>query len=114
MEDMKLEVVEIPVSDIDRAKRCYEGLGWRVDADVTTGDGSRVVQFTPPGSPCSIHLRQRTADGARSAGAWLIVSDVVAARSELIGSGAEVSEPFHFAAGKGVVPGRDPEGRTYA
>ena len=60
--DMKLEVVVIPVSDVDRAKRFYEGLGWRLDADFTSGDGSRVVQLTPPGSPCSIHLRQRNHD----------------------------------------------------
>ena len=114
-QDMKLEVVVIPVSDIDRAKHFYEELGWRLDADLITGDGSRVVQFTPPGSPCSIHLRQRTADGGRSAGTWLIVSDVVAARNELIGRGAAVTGPFHFAAGQpGPAPGRDPNGRSYA
>jgi catechol 2,3-dioxygenase-like lactoylglutathione lyase family enzyme len=115
--DMKLEVVVIPVSDIDRAKRFYGSLGWRLDADLTSGDGSRVVQFTPPGSPSSIHLRQRNHDapGGTSPGTWLIVSDIEAARSELIGHGAEVSSVFHFAPGqKGPVPGRDPEDRSYS
>src|SRR5262249_28096457 len=113
MIDMKLEVVVIPVSEIDRAKRFYQGLGWRLDADLTSGDGSRVVQLTPPGSACSIHLRQRNADGGRSAGTWLIVSDIAAARSELIGRGADVSGLFHFAPGRGRVSGSDPEGHSY-
>jgi catechol 2,3-dioxygenase-like lactoylglutathione lyase family enzyme len=112
MVDMKLEVVVMPVSDIDRAKRFYEGLGWRLDADLTSGDGSRVVQLTPPGSPCSIHLRQNSESG-RNAGAWLIVSDVAAARAQLISRGANVSEAFHFAPGRGRVSGRDPEGHSY-
>ena len=68
MIDLKLEVVVIPVSDVDRAKRFYEGLGWRLDADFPmSGDGCRVVQLTPPGSPCSIHLRQRNHDEPRRA-----------------------------------------------
>ena len=112
--DMKLEVVVVPVSDIDRAKRFYEGLGWRLDADLTTGDGSRVVQLTPTGSPASIHLRQKNADGARSAGMWLIVSDINAARAELVGHGAEVGEVFHFAPGRGPVKGPDPDGNSYS
>jgi catechol 2,3-dioxygenase-like lactoylglutathione lyase family enzyme len=115
--DMKLEVVVIPVSDIDRAKGFYLGLGWRLDADIISGDGSRVVQLTPPGSPCSIHLRQRDHDapGGTSAGTWLIVSDIEAARSELLGHGVRVSNVFHFAPGqKDPVAGRDPEGRSYA
>jgi catechol 2,3-dioxygenase-like lactoylglutathione lyase family enzyme len=111
--DMKLEVVVIPVSDIDRAKRFYESLGWRMDADITSGDGSRVVQLTPHGSPCSIHLRQRSSENARSAGTWLIVPDIVAARAELIGKGANVSDAFHFAAGRGRVSGPDPDGKSY-
>jgi catechol 2,3-dioxygenase-like lactoylglutathione lyase family enzyme len=114
--DMKLEVVVIPVSDIDRAKRFYEGLGWRLDADIVGGDG-RVVQLTPPGSACSIHLRQRSHDapGGVSAGTWLIVSDLDAARSELLRHGAQVSDIFHLAPGqKSPAPGRDPEGRSYA
>jgi catechol 2,3-dioxygenase-like lactoylglutathione lyase family enzyme len=113
MIDMKLEVAVIPVSDIDRAKRFYEGLGWRLDADLTSGDGSRVVQLTPPGSPCSIHLRQRKSEGGSSAGTWLVVSDITAARAELIGRGADVSELFHFAPGRGRVSGLDPEGNSY-
>jgi catechol 2,3-dioxygenase-like lactoylglutathione lyase family enzyme len=111
--DMKLEVVVIPVSDIDRAKRFYEGLRWRVDADLTSGDGSRVVQLTPPGSPCSIHLRQTNPDGAHSAGTWLIVSDIEAARAELADHGVEVSEVFHFAPGRGRVSGPDRDGDSY-
>jgi len=117
MIDMKLEVVVIPASDIDRAKRFYEGLGWRLDADLTSGDGSRVVQLTPPGSSCSIHLRQRNHDapGGTSAGTWLIVSDIEAARSELMAHGAIVCEVFHFTPErKGPVPGRDPEDRSYS
>jgi catechol 2,3-dioxygenase-like lactoylglutathione lyase family enzyme len=111
--DMKLEVVVVPVSDIDRAKRFYEGLRWRVDADLTSGDGSRVVQLTPPGSPCSIHLRQRNSDGARSAGTWLIVSDIEAARAELVDHGVDVGEVFHFAPGRGRVSGPDRDGDSY-
>jgi catechol 2,3-dioxygenase-like lactoylglutathione lyase family enzyme len=114
--DMKLEVVVIPVSDIDRSKRFYEGLGWRVDADIVTGDGSRVVQLTPPGSPCSIHLRQRNRNdpGGASAGTWLIVADVDAARAELMAHGATVSDVFHFEPKRGPVTGRDPNGSSYA
>jgi catechol 2,3-dioxygenase-like lactoylglutathione lyase family enzyme len=117
MSDMKLEVVVIPVSDIDRAKRFYGGLGWRLDADLISGDGSRVVQLTPPGSPCSIHLRQRSHDapGGVSAGTWLIVPDIEAARSDLLGHGVQVSNAFHFTPGQtGPVPGRDPDGRSYS
>jgi catechol 2,3-dioxygenase-like lactoylglutathione lyase family enzyme len=113
--DLKLEVVVIPVSDIDRSKRFYEGLGWRLDADIVGGDG-RVVQLTPPGSPCSIHLRQRSHDapGGVSAGTWLIVSDIETARSELVRRGVQVSGIFHLAPGEqSPVPGRDPEGRSY-
>jgi len=113
---MKLEVVVLQVSDIDRAKRFYEGLGWRLDADLISGDGSRVVQLTPPGSSCSIHLRQRNQSGAdgRSPGAWLIVSDIAAARAELIRGGAAVGDVFHFSAErKGPVPGPDPQGGSY-
>ncbi|HMF95628.1 MAG TPA: VOC family protein [Vicinamibacterales bacterium] len=115
--DMKLEVVVIPVSDIDRAKRFYQGLNWRLDADLISGDGSRVVQLTPPGSPCSIHLRQRNHDapGGVSAGTWLIVSDLEAARAELSGRGVDVSAVFHFETGRtGPVPGPDPAGRSYS
>jgi catechol 2,3-dioxygenase-like lactoylglutathione lyase family enzyme len=115
--EMMLEVVVIPVSDMDRAKAFYVNLGWRVDADLITGDGSRAVQLTPPGSPASIHLRQRSHDapGGTSAGTLLIVSDIDAARADLTGRGVAVSPVFHFTPGQaGPVPGRDPEGRTYA
>ena len=114
--DLKLEVVVLSVSDIDRAKRFYQNLGWRLDADLMSGDGSRVVQLTPPGSPCSIHLRQRNHDspGRPSAGTWLIVSDIKAARAELIGRGVDVSDVFHFSPEqKGPVPGPDPQGGSY-
>jgi len=95
--DMKLEVVVIPVSDVERAKKFYGSLGWRLDADFSAG-GGRVVQFTPPGSQCSVHLGTNLTSGAPgSASLWLIVSDVEAARKELVGRGVEVSEVFHFA-----------------
>jgi catechol 2,3-dioxygenase-like lactoylglutathione lyase family enzyme len=116
MTDLKLEVVVIPVTDIDRAKRFYEGLGWRLDTDLVSGDGSRVVQLTPPGSACSIHLRQRKHDspGGVSAGTWLIVDDIEAARTDLIARGADVSGVFHFSpTGTVPVPGRDPEAGSY-
>jgi catechol 2,3-dioxygenase-like lactoylglutathione lyase family enzyme len=117
MQDLKLEVVVLPVSDIDRAKRFYEGLGWRMDADLIAPDGGRVVQLTPPASECSIHVRQGTRDGRAPAGpgAWLIVSDIDAARAELLGRGVDVSGVFHFTPDrKGPVPGPDPEGRSYS
>ncbi|MGX5802462.1 VOC family protein [Bradyrhizobium sp. Arg314] len=113
---MKLEVVVLPVSDVDRAKRFYDGLGWRLDADIDWGDGSRVVQFTPPGSPSSIHFGKGiTAAAPGSAqGLYLIVSDLEAARVELIDRGAEVSELFHRAGRKGILDGPDPERRSYS
>jgi catechol 2,3-dioxygenase-like lactoylglutathione lyase family enzyme len=95
--DMKLEVVVIPVSDVDRAKEFYGGLGWRLDADFTAG-GGRVVQFTPPGSQCSVHFGTNltsTAPGSAQ-GMFLIVADIQAARNELLGHGVAVSEVFHF------------------
>jgi catechol 2,3-dioxygenase-like lactoylglutathione lyase family enzyme len=116
MQDLKLEVVVVPVSDMDRAKRFYVGLGWRVDADLIRGDGSRVVQLTPPASECSIHLRQGTHEGGAAFGprTWLIASDLEAARADLLARGADVSGAFHFAPErKGPVPGPDPEGRSY-
>jgi catechol 2,3-dioxygenase-like lactoylglutathione lyase family enzyme len=95
--EMKLEVVVIPVSDVDRAKHFYGGLGWRLDADFSAG-GGRVVQFTPPGSQCSIqfgtNLTSATPGSAESL--FLIVSDIQAAREELLGHGAKVSDVFHF------------------
>ena len=114
--DLKLEVVVIPVSDVDRAKRFYEGLGWRVDADFTNGADWRVVQMTPPGSPASIHFGKGVTTAAPGSikNLYLVVSDIEAARTELIAHGANVSEAFHFTSfGGAPVPGRDPNGRSY-
>ena len=113
--DMKLEVVVIPVSDVDRAKRFYGDLGWRLDADFAVGSQFRVVQFTPPGSPCSIHFgRGVTSAAPGSAQLYLIVSDVEAARAELARRGVEVGEVFHRAGpGQPARKGRDPERRSY-
>jgi len=105
--DMKFEIVVIPVSDVDRAKEFYGGkLGWRLDADFDDGKGFRVLQFTPPGSGCSVIFGKNvTAAAPGSAqGLYLIVSDIEAARKELIGRGVEVSETFHNA---GVYAGPD-------
>ena len=115
--DMKLEVVVTPVSDVDRAKRFYGGLGWRLDADFVVGDAFRGVQFTPPGSSCSIHFGTgiTSAVPGSASGNYLVVSDVAAARAELVGRGVEVSEVFHRAGpGKPPVSGRDPERRSYS
>jgi catechol 2,3-dioxygenase-like lactoylglutathione lyase family enzyme len=103
--DMKLEVVAIPVSDVDRAKEFYGGLGWRLDADFSKG-GGRVVQFTPPGSECSIHVGTNITPAAPGSaqGLFLIVSDVQAARAELVRRGVEVSEVFHYAGFNRVDP----------
>jgi catechol 2,3-dioxygenase-like lactoylglutathione lyase family enzyme len=114
--EMKLEVVVIPVSDVDRAKRFYDGLGWRLDADFVVGDTFRIVQYTPPGSQCSIHFGTGITSAApgSASGIYLVVSDIEAARAELIGRGADVSEVFHRdGPGKPPVSGRDPERRSY-
>lgn len=112
--NMMLEVITIPVSDIDRAKKFYEGLGWRLDADFSDG-GDRAVQFTPPGSGCSIHLGKNAPGPAR--GIFLIVSDIEAARDDLVRRGVEVSEVFHFAKGPapfgGQVSGLAPDHQSY-
>src|SRR5450432_1592882 len=95
--DMKFEAVVIPVSDVDRAKKFYENLGWRLDADFPFPNGFRVVQFTPPGSGCSVQFGAKitTAAPGSAQGLYLIVSDVEAARKELVARGVEVSEVFH-------------------
>jgi catechol 2,3-dioxygenase-like lactoylglutathione lyase family enzyme len=114
--DLKLEVVVLPVSDVDRAKRFYEGLGWRLDADFT-GEDWRAVQFTPPGSPCSIHFGKgvTTAVPGSVQGLFLVVDNIDTARAELLAKGADVSEPFHYAGILGPrLPGPDPERRSYA
>ena len=125
--DMKLEIVVIPVSDVDRAKRFYGGLGWRLDADYASGDDYRVIQFTPPGSGCSVIFGKNVTGAAPGSvqGVYLIVSDIEAARAELIGRGVEVSEVFHDSAGVYAGPdepylfgrvrvaGRDSDRRSY-
>jgi catechol 2,3-dioxygenase-like lactoylglutathione lyase family enzyme len=115
--DFKLEVVVIPVSDVERAKRFYESLGWRLDADFVVGDGFRGVQFTPPGSPCSIHFGKGLTSAApgSASGLYLVVSDIEAARAELVGRGVDVSEVFHrIGPGKPPVNGVDPQRRSYS
>ncbi len=120
---LKLEVIVIPVSDVDRAKRFYEGLGWRLDADFATGDGFRVIQFTPPGSPCSVIFGRGVTSAVPGSvqGLHLVVTDIEAACADLARRGAEVSAPFHDAGGvfhragtDGRVDGPDPERRSYA
>jgi catechol 2,3-dioxygenase-like lactoylglutathione lyase family enzyme len=119
--DLKLEVVVIPVADVDRAKRFYEGLGWRLDADFANGDDWRLVQLTPPGSPCSVMFGKGFTSAAPGSvqGTFLAVDSLEAARAELVGHGVDVSEVFHFVGDrlvvgtKGRTPGRDPEGRSY-
>ena len=111
--DMKLEVVTLPVSDVDRAKRFYQSLGWRMDADIVVGDAFRVVQVTPPRSPCSVAFGKGVTTGEPGSVQRLLlaVDDIDAARAGLISRGAEVSEVFHLAGGH--VPGPDPQGRSY-
>jgi catechol 2,3-dioxygenase-like lactoylglutathione lyase family enzyme len=125
--DTKLEIVVIPVSDPERAKRFYAGLGWRLDADFADGDDFRVMQFTPPGSGCSIIFGKNVTPAAPGSaqGLYLIVSDIKAAREQLIARGAEVSEVFHGASDKYIgtdepylfgrvrVGGPDPERGSY-
>ena len=114
--DMKLEVVVIPVADVERSKRFYGGLGWRIDAEFVVGDDFHAVQFTPPGSPASIHFGKGITSAAPGStqGLFLIVSDIEAARAELVDRGVEVSEVFHRAGpGKPAISGPDPERRSY-
>jgi catechol 2,3-dioxygenase-like lactoylglutathione lyase family enzyme len=104
--DTKLEVIVIPVSDVDRAKEFYGKLGWRVDADYASGDDFRVVQVTPSGSGCSVIFGKNVTAAAPGSvqGLYLIVADIEAARKELLGHGVEVSEVFHS---EGVYTGTD-------
>ena len=113
--DVKLEVVVIPVSDVERAKRFYGGLGWRLDADIARGT-FRVVQFTPPGSSCSIQFGTGLTSSAPGCtqSVYLVVSDIEAARTELIAHGVDASEVFHRGGPTGRVSGPDPERRSYA
>ena len=112
--DMKLEVVTLPVSDVDRAKSFYQSLGWRLDADLVLGGDVRVVQLTPPRSGCSMAFGKglTTAEPGSVQGWELVVDDIDAAREDLISRGVEVSELFHRGE-SGFVPGRDPERRPY-
>jgi catechol 2,3-dioxygenase-like lactoylglutathione lyase family enzyme len=124
--DMKFEIVVIPVSDIDRAKEFYAKLGWRLDADYDNGSDFRVIQFTPPGSGCSVIFGRNITPAVpgSSQGLYLIVSDVEAAHKELLDRGVEVSEVFHnegvyagtdepYLFGRARVSGPDPEHRSY-
>jgi catechol 2,3-dioxygenase-like lactoylglutathione lyase family enzyme len=125
--DMKLEVVVVPVSGVDRAKQFYSKLGWRLDAEFTSGDDFHVIQFTPPGSATSVIFgRNVTAAAPGSAqGLYLVVSDIEAARKELLARGIAVSEVFHhegdvrtgpdepYLFGRRRISGPDPEHRTY-
>ncbi len=121
--DMKLEVVVIPVSDVDRAKSFYGALGWRLDADFAASDQFRVLQFTPPGSPCSIIFGKGITSAAPGSaqGLHLIVSDIEAARAELVERGVEASELFHDVGGvfhhagqAGRLSGPQPQRKSYA
>lgn len=104
--DLKLEVVTIPVADLDRAKAFYEGLGWRLDADLVLG-GRRAIQFTPPGSECSIHFAVRPS-ASPAEGLFLVVDDLEAARADLAGRGVEVGEVYHLTPdGRGTGPAPD-------
>jgi catechol 2,3-dioxygenase-like lactoylglutathione lyase family enzyme len=113
--DMKLEVVAISVSDIERAKSFYGKLGWRLDADFVVGDAFRGVQYTPPGSGCSIHFGKGVTSAAPGSarGLFLVVSDIEAARADLIARGAAVSEVLHGLPGEPPSKGRDPMRRSY-
>jgi catechol 2,3-dioxygenase-like lactoylglutathione lyase family enzyme len=120
--DMKLEVVVVPVSNVDRAKGFYEALGWRLDADFVSGDDFRVVQLTPPGSECSIIFGKGITSAAPGStqGLQLTVFDIEAARNELVGRGVDVSDTFHDEGGifhhagtEGRVAGPDPGRSDY-
>jgi catechol 2,3-dioxygenase-like lactoylglutathione lyase family enzyme len=119
---MKLEVVVVPVADVDRAKAFYESLGWRLDADFPGEGGFRVVQFTPPGSECSVIFGSGLTDAVPGSveGLQLTVTDIEAARADLVERGVGVSEPFHDEGGvfhhagtRGRVAGVDPERSDY-
>src|ERR1700675_1075023 len=125
--DMKFEIVVIPVSDVGRAKEFYGRLGWRLDADYDNGDDFRVIQFTPPGSGCSVIFGKNVTAAAPSfaQGLYLIVSNIAAARDELLARSVKISEVFHDAGGVYAGPdepylfgrlrvsGPDPEHRSY-
>jgi catechol 2,3-dioxygenase-like lactoylglutathione lyase family enzyme len=111
--EMKLEVVTLPVSDVDRAKRFYQSLGWRLDGDIVVGDAFRAVQLTPTHSSCSVAFGKglTTAEPGSVQRLILAVFDIDAAREDLLSRGVAVSEVFHLAGGR--VAGPDPQGRSY-
>ena len=111
--DWKLEAVVIPVSDVERAKGFYSGLGWRLDADFAKGNDFRIVQFTPPGSPCSIHFGKGIAPATPGSAHLLVVSEIVKARTDLVDRGVDVGEVFHNGA-QGLEKGVDPKRSSYA
>ena len=98
---LNLEVVVIPVADVDRAKDFYSGLGWRLDADVATGDDFRLIQFTPPGSACSVQFGTNLTSAAPGSveSTYLVVSDIAAVRDELAETGVDITEVFHCDSG---------------
>src|SRR6478672_7993149 len=112
--DKKLELVVVPVTDVDRAKAFYEGAGFTVDVDHRAGDEFRVVQLTPPGSSCSISIGIGITPAPPGCiqGLHLVVEDIAVAREELVAAGVDVSEPFHFGA-EGQTPGLDPNRASY-
>ena len=120
--DLKLEVVVVPVSDVERAKRFYQSMGWRIDGDFAAGDSWRVVQLTPPGSACSFFVGNglTLATPGSLQGLLLVVDDIEAARAELKRAGVDVSDTFHFEGDRlhftgtqGRLPGPDPQRRSY-
>ena len=112
--DMKVEVIIIPVSDVDRAKDFYLKLGWRLDADLSFGGRVRVVQLTPHGSACSLQFGVNLTSAAPGSGkGYVVVSDLEAARNALLAAGARVGEIFHLGP-NGPAPGLDPERRSYS
>jgi catechol 2,3-dioxygenase-like lactoylglutathione lyase family enzyme len=121
--DMKLEVVVLPVSDVDTAKVFYQALGWRLDADLVGAEGYRVVQVTPPGSRTSVIFGEgvTTATPGSTQGLYLVVTDIEAAQADLAARGVGISAVFHDASGvfnqagtAARIPGPDPERRSYA
>jgi catechol 2,3-dioxygenase-like lactoylglutathione lyase family enzyme len=114
--DMALEVVVIPVSDVDRALRFYGGLGWRLDADIAHDNDFRLVQLTPRGSACSIQFGKGVTAAAPGSedGLYLVVSDIQAARKELVDCGVDVSEVFHRSPNRAKLVGPDPQRGSYA
>jgi catechol 2,3-dioxygenase-like lactoylglutathione lyase family enzyme len=112
--DMKLELIVLPVTDVDRAKKFYEDAGFRLDVDHRAGDAFRVVQLTPPNSACSITIGTGLTPSAPGSaqGLHLVVTDIEQARAELVDRGVDVSEPFHFGA-EGQTPGLHPDRQSY-